>query len=54
MKYQVEIEEILRRTIDIEAESPSEAEDKVRALYRACEIVLDAGDFNGEPSFKCL
>ena len=54
MKYKVEIEEILRRTIEIEAESPSEAEDKVKVLYRACDIVLDAGDFNGEPSFKCL
>ena len=54
MKYKVEIEEILRRTIEVEAASKDEAEDKVQQLYRDCEIVLTADDFIGEPTIKCI
>lgn len=54
MKYQVKVEETLCRIVEIEAENPAEAESKVRALYNACDVVLDAGDFIGEPSFQCL
>lgn len=54
MKYQIEVEEILRRIVEIEAENPEEAEGKVRALYTSCDVVLEATDFIGEPSFRCL
>ena len=54
MKYKVEIEEILRRTVEIEAASEVDAEMQVRQLYRDCKIVLDADDFIGEPTIKCI
>lgn len=54
MKYKVEVEEVLCRIVEIEAESPADAESKVRDLYRSKEIVVDAGDFIGEPTFKVL
>ena len=54
MKYKVEIEEILNRVVDIEASSPIEAEQKVRQLYRDCEIVVTADDFVGKPVIKCV
>ncbi len=54
MKYKVEIEEILRRTKEVEAASKDEAETKVHQLYRDCEIVLTADDFIGEPTLKCI
>ena len=52
--YKVEVEEILRRLVEIEAQSPEEAEDKVVRLYRDCEIVLGAEDFIGEPTIRCI
>lgn len=54
MNYIVEIEEILRREIHIEAESESEAELKAFKQYRDCKVVLDANDFIGEPSIRCI
>ena len=54
MKYIVEIEEILRKTIEIEANSPTEAEIKAKQLYRNSEIVLDSNNFIGEPTIKCI
>ena len=54
MKYQVEIEEVLRRVVEIEADSADEAENKVLELYRNSKIVLDAGDFIGIPTIKAL
>ena len=54
MKYKVEIEEIVRRTVEIEAASEVDAEMQVRQLYRDCKIVLDADDFIGEPTIKCI
>ena len=54
MKYKVEIEEILRRAVEVEAASKDEAEDKVQQLYRDCEIVLTADDFIGESTIKCI
>ena len=52
MKYIVEIEEILRKTIEIEANSPTEAEIKAKQLYRNSEIILNSNDFIGEPTIK--
>ena len=54
MKYIVEVEEILRREIRIDAESKSEAELKAFKQYRDGEVVLDANDFIGEPSIRCV
>ena len=53
MKYTVVIEEILRREVAVEAKDAEEAEEIVEALYRKGEIVLDAGDFIGEPTITC-
>ena len=53
MKYTVVIEEILRREVAVEAKDAEEAEEIVEALYRKEEIVLDAGDFIGEPTTTC-
>ena len=54
MNYIVEIEEILRREIRIDAESESEAELKAIKQYRDCEVVLDVNDYIGEPSVRCI
>lgn len=44
-KYNVKITETLVRSVETEADSYEEAEDKVRELYDDCSIVLDASDF---------
>ena len=44
-KYNVEIEEILNRIVEVEAENEGEAYKKVKNMYRKCEIVLTAEDF---------
>lgn len=54
MKYKVRIEEVLCKTIELEADNVSDAESKVRKLYRECEIVLGAEDFVGEPTIECI
>lgn len=54
MKYQVEIEEVLRRVVEIEADSADDAENKVLESYRNSVIVLDVGDFIGMPTIKAL
>ena len=53
MKYTVVIEEILRKEVAVEAKDAEEAEEIIEALYRKGEIVLDAGDFIGEPTVTC-
>lgn len=45
MKYKVNIEELLSRIVEVEANSEEEAENKVREMYMNENIVLDAGDF---------
>lgn len=45
MKYKVNVEELLSRIVEVEADSDEEAEEKVREMYRNEEIVLDASDF---------
>ena len=52
MRYTIVIEEILRKEVAVEAKDAEEAEEIVEALYRKGEIVLDAGDFIGEPTIK--
>ena len=46
-KYAVRIEEILGRTVTVEAESPDEAEAIVQKMYDDSEIILSADDFCG-------
>ena len=53
MKYTVVIEETLRKEVVIEAQNAEEAAHIAKALYRKGEIVLDAGDFIGEPTIYC-
>ena len=43
--HKIEIKETLSRIIEIEAASAEEAIDKVRTMYKAEEIVLDADDY---------
>jgi len=46
-KYKVIVEETLERTVEVEAESPDEAEAIVQKMYDNSEIVLSADDFYG-------
>lgn len=43
--FTLEIQEILSKVIDIEAETLSDAIDIAHDMYNAEEIVLDASDF---------
>ena len=43
--YEVEIQETLARIVTVEASSPDEAVRKVRADYKAGEILLDSSDY---------
>ena len=43
--FKVEIQELLSRIVEVEANSIDEALDKVNQLYRNQEIVLDSNDF---------
>lgn len=51
MKYKVNVEELLSRIVEVEADSDEEAEEKVREMYRNEEIVLDASDFQSVEYF---
>ena len=53
MKYTIVIEETLRKEVAIEAQDAEEASSIAKVLYRKGEIVLDAGDFIGEPTITC-
>lgn len=53
MRYFVQIEEILSRTVSVEAQDEDEAVSKIEKLYKESEIVLDYSDFCGEPSIEC-
>ncbi|MBP3920127.1 MAG: DpnD/PcfM family protein [Bacilli bacterium] len=44
-KYDIEIEETLRRVVSVEAENIHDAIDKVDEKYHNEEIVLDSSDF---------
>ena len=45
--YKIEIEELLQRVVEIEAENVNEAISKAKEKYRNEEYVLDKNDFNG-------
>ncbi len=44
-KFRIEVTEVLRRIVDVEAESETEAIDTVWQMYRNCDVVLDASDY---------
>ena len=46
-KHIVEITETLQRSVEVKAASAEDAERKIRAAYRAGDIVLDAEDCAG-------
>ena len=46
MKYKVNIEELLSRIVEVEADNEEDAENKVRAMYNKEDIVLTKDDFN--------
>ena len=51
MKYKVNVEELLSRIVEVEAENEEEVEDKVREMYMNEDIVLDASDFQSVEYF---
>lgn len=51
MKYKVNVEELLSRIVEVEADSDEEAEEKVREMYRNEKIALDASDFQSVEYF---
>ena len=44
-KYSIEVLEILSRIVEVEADNKVDAIEKVRQMYRKCEIVLDDSDY---------
>ena len=44
-KYRIEVTEVLSRIVEIEAENEDDAVEMVRQMYRNCDIVLDASDY---------
>lgn len=53
--YTVEIKEVLRREVEIEAYSEAEAHDKVMDKYYDGDIFLDSDDISdGETEFRVL
>lgn len=51
MKYKVNVEELLSRIVEVEADREDEAEEKVREMYINEDIVLDSSDFKGVEYF---
>ncbi len=45
--YKIEIEELLQRVVEIEAENVNEAISKAKEKYRKEEYVLDENNFKG-------
>ena len=45
MKYSIEVTEVLSRLVEVEAVDEGEAIERVRQMYRECEIVLDDSDY---------
>lgn len=44
-KYSIEILEVLSRIVEVEAANEDDAIERVRQMYRKCEIVLDDSDY---------
>lgn len=46
-KFKIEIEEVLQKVVEVEANTKDEAIDIAKNLYKNEEIVLDETDFKG-------
>jgi len=44
-KYSIEVLEILSRIVEVEAADECDAIERVRQMYRKCDIVLDDSDY---------
>jgi len=44
-KYSIEVLEVLSRIVEVEASDDEDAIERVRQMYRKCEIVLDDSDY---------
>lgn len=44
-KYRINVEEILSRIVEVEADNEDDAEEKVREMYKEQKIILGAEDF---------
>ena len=44
-KYSIEVLEVLSRIVEVEASDVEDAIERVRQMYRKCEIVLDDSDY---------
>ena len=44
-KYRIEVTEYLSRIVEIAAEDDENALQTVKAMYRNCDLVLDASDY---------
>ena len=44
--FTIEIKEVLKRSVDVKANTQIDAIEKVEEMYRNNEIVLDADDFD--------
>ncbi len=44
-KYSIEVLEVLSRIVEVEAVNEDAAIERVRQMYRKCEIVLDDSDY---------
>ena len=50
--FSISITEVLKTTVDVQAETPEEAIQIVKDRYRNSEIVLTADDFTGQVTFE--
>lgn len=44
-KYSIVVSEVLSRNVEVDAADVEEAIATVRSMYRNCDIVLDASDY---------
>ena len=51
-EFTVVVEEVLARSVTVEASNEEEALHLVEEMYRNCDIVLDGDDFVGEADFN--
>ena len=51
MKYKVNIEELLSRIVEVEADNEEDTENKVRVMYNKEEIVLNSDDLSSVELF---
>ncbi len=44
--HRIEVIEVLSRTVEVAADDEQQALEAVRRMYRDCDIVLDASDYD--------